>query len=88
MKNYDQIHFNTPDSILKTLPKGNCDWPGYDKSQKEISDECLRLALCKTTYLSYHHVYLMAVLGCGHEETMKAESLKIKTENFYRNMIK
>lgn len=64
-----------PDSPVeferKKLPRGNGDWQGYDHVYHNLQKTCETLAAGKYTYLSADHVFYMAVLGCGDEETMK-----------------
>jgi hypothetical protein len=57
----------------KTLPRGSGDWPGFDHVYEQLQRACFRLASSSTTRCGDDHVHLMAVLGSGHEETMKAE---------------
>jgi hypothetical protein len=60
------------EKIRKTFPSGNLDWPGnshvYDKLKKAAD----AMGRTTSTHLSYDHLLTMAILGCGHEETMKA----------------
>ena len=53
------------------LPKGNGSWPGADHVYKKLQEACHYLASHRSTRLSDDHVELMAVLGNGHEESMK-----------------
>ncbi len=55
----------------KLLPQGNGDWPGFEKVYDRLMGACNHLAASPYTRCGDDHVKLMAVLGCGHEETMK-----------------
>ena len=71
------------EEILKELPKGDCNWPGYDHVRTKLAEACEFLSHGNTghiapTWLGHDHVHLMAVLGCGDEETMKFELGKAK----------
>lgn len=65
------------EKLRKQLPQGNCDWAEYDKTQARLSKACQLMAKERYVYLSDLHIKTMAVLGCGHEETMKAHVLLI-----------
>ena len=66
------------DVILKELPKGDCNWPGYDHVKAKLQQACAYFASSKQSHLNDDHVHLMAVLGCGDQETMKFELGKAK----------
>lgn len=53
------------------LPKGDGQWPGADHVWKKLQEAAHYLARGKHTRLGADHVETMAVLGTGHEETMK-----------------
>lgn len=55
----------------KELPKGNADWPGYDRCYERLQFAAKHLAKNQYTRLCQDHVDVMAVMGSGHEETMK-----------------
>ena len=61
------------DHIRKQLPRGNGDWPGFDVVYYRLKCAAHKMADEPYMYLSDEHVRLMAIMGCGHEETMKAE---------------
>lgn len=61
------------DHIRKQLPRGNGDWPGFDVVYYRLKCAAHKMADEPHMYLSDEHVRLMAIMGCGHEETMKAE---------------
>ncbi len=71
-----------PDSpveqIRKTLPQGDGNWPGSEKVYSNIQKACHAMARSNDTYLSEEHINAMAILGCGHEETMKAEQMRLR----------
>lgn len=56
----------------KTLPRGDGNWPGYDRVWSRLQDAAHNLAANRAAWLSDDHIHTMAVLGSGHEETMKA----------------
>lgn len=53
------------------LPKGNGDWPGFAHVWTKLQEASHYLAQGRQTCLSADHVECMAVMGSGHEETMK-----------------
>jgi len=61
------------DHIRKQLPRGNGDWPGFDVVYYRLKCAAHKMAGEPHMCLSDEHVRLMAIMGCGHEETMKAE---------------
>lgn len=64
----------------KQLPRGDGNWKGYDVVYANISKACEKMGLSKHMRLSYLHVEAMAVLGSGHEETMKAMQMTLRDE--------
>jgi hypothetical protein len=54
------------DHVRKQFPRGEGEWPGFDSAAHKMASE--KYMLC-----SDEHITLMAILGCGHEEPMKAE---------------
>jgi len=56
---------------LRELPRGNGNWRGALEVWQNLQKVAEYLAQGKYTYLAQDHVETMAVLGCGHEETMK-----------------
>lgn len=60
-------------SIRRSLPNGNWDWPGADSVCARLQAIAHRLAF--NGILSSLHIKTMAVLGCGHEETCKGHLL-------------
>jgi hypothetical protein len=75
MKN--NIAIDTPvDKLLRTLPRGKADWEGWSVCYTRLQAASDRLASSPNTFLSDDHVEVMAVMVCGHEETMKALVLK------------
>lgn len=63
---------------LKTLPRDNGDWSGFSYVYDQISKACDVMGKTPHIALSNEHVHAMAVLGCGHEETMKAEMWRLR----------
>lgn len=61
----------------QSLPHGDGQWQGYGHIYSRLSLACENMAKSKTLYLSDEHVQCMAILGTGHEETMKAEHLRL-----------
>ena len=55
----------------KELPQGNADWPGYDRCLERLQAAARHLAKNPYTRLGQDHVDIMAVIGTGHEETIK-----------------
>lgn len=67
---------------MKDLPKGCGEWPGYNTVYRRLATACERMAQTKYIYLSDEHARAMAILGCGHEETMKAEQARLAMRGF------
>jgi len=59
------------EELRKTLPKGDCEWAGYDHVWKNLQKAAHKMAQTRYVYLSEDHVWIMACMGTGHEETMK-----------------
>jgi hypothetical protein len=55
--------------IRKSLPVGNCEWPGYDSVWNRL--QAIAHKMANGSHSSDEHLHTMAVLGSGHEETMK-----------------
>ena len=68
-----QVSDSPVDHIRKQLPRGNGEWPGFDVVYHRLQRAAHEMADEPYIYLSDEHVGLMAIMGCGHEETMKAE---------------
>lgn len=62
---------NEIDKILRDLPKGNWDWPGADVVNKRLQEAATYFATGKHTHSCPDHLYTMAILGSGDEETCK-----------------
>lgn len=60
---------STVEQRLKELPHGAGNYPGYDSVYTKLKEASNHLAA--NSYLSEDHINTMAILGCGHEETMK-----------------
>lgn len=56
----------------RELPHGDGTWPGYDAVYDKISRAADKMSRARYILRSEIHVQTMAILGCGHEETMKA----------------
>jgi len=70
------------DEVRKELPRGDGQWPGYASVYARIAQACELMARTKYVHLSDEHVTAMAVLGCGHEETMKHELGRLRMRGF------
>lgn len=70
----------------KELPQGNGDWPGYATVYDKIKAACHVMAWTRYIYLSEEYVNAMAVLGCGHEETMKLELQRLRNRGFVKQL--
>ena len=79
-------NYAAPDSpvekMRKTLPRGDGAWGGFDYVYIQIKEACERMAVARYVALSDEHVTAMAILGCGHEETMKAEMWRLRGRKF------
>lgn len=71
------------ETLRKELPQGNGDFPGYSRCYAIIRAVCQRLSE-SNLHLSDEHVRAMAILGCGHEETMKAEMMRLIYRGYAR----
>lgn len=69
---------STTEARRKELPRGDGDWPGYAQVYRNIAAGCEKMARTRHVYLSYEHINAMAVLGSGHEETMKYEQMRMR----------
>lgn len=68
-----QVLDSPVDYIRKQLPRGDGEWPGYDVVYRRLQRAAYKMADEPYMRPSDEHVRLMAIMGCGHEETMKAE---------------
>ena len=66
------------EQLRKELPRGAGNWPGYDIVYGNLQKGAFSLAQGQYTYLSDLHIKTMAVLGTGHEETMKAQQMLLR----------
>jgi len=66
----------------KELPRGDANWAGFPYVYKCISMACEKMAMNPYLHLSDEHVNAMAVLACGHEETMKYELSRLRMRGF------
>ena len=72
------------EATRKSLPRGDGSWPGYDYVYDQLQLAIASMTSgCKQHYhMSDIHVMTMAVLGCGHEETMKSQMWKLRDLGF------
>lgn len=70
------------DHIRKQLPRGNGDWPGFDVVYYRLQCAAYKMAEEPYMRLNDEHVSLMAIMGCGHEETMKAEMHRLSGRGY------
>jgi hypothetical protein len=66
----------------KQLLRGNGDWAGYATVYRNIASACEIMGRMPYVRLSDEHVNAMAVLGCGHENTMKYEQMRLRQRGF------
>jgi hypothetical protein len=66
----------------KELPRGQGDWVGFSHVYQNLSAGCNAMGRTDYVRLSDEHVNAMAVLGCGHEETMKYEQMRMRMRGF------
>lgn len=69
----NQVRISPVDSRRMELPKGDGNWPGFDHVYSKLQEAAHRIAEDPRLLCSSEHIEIMAILGCGHEETMKAE---------------
>ena len=55
----------------KELPRGDANWPGYDRCYERLKSAAKHLANNENTRLHQDHIDVMAAMASGHEETMK-----------------
>lgn len=68
----------------KELPRGNGGWRGYSYVYGRIQAACEAMGRTRYVALSEEHVNAMAVLGSGHEETMKYEMHRLRMRGFIK----
>lgn len=81
MRNWKIAQESPVETIRKSLPKGDGKWRGFASVYRRISKACEEMAR-RGHHLSEFHVETMAILGCGHEETMKARLLLLYESNW------
>lgn len=64
---------------LAELPKGDGKWIGYDHVCGNLMKAAEKMASNRDSHLSEKHIETMAVLGTGHEETMKHHQMWLRT---------
>lgn len=70
---------DSPVEILrKSLPRGNGQWPGFDHVYRNLAVAAEAMGKNRQTRGGEFHVKTMAVLGSGHEETMKTHQLLLR----------
>lgn len=78
----DLLNAPLPDSPVETrmreLARGTGDWEGFGYVWEQLQIGCHAMAKRRYVYLSQEHVNAMGILGCGHEETMKAEMWRMR----------
>lgn len=60
------------------LPRGDGQWAGFSYVYQKINKASEKMGASPRHHLSGDHIKTMAVLGCGHEETMKAHLLWLR----------
>lgn len=74
---------DTPvDHIRKQLPRGDGNWVGFGVVYDRLQSAAHKMASEKYMCCSDEHVTLMAIMGCGHEETMKAEMHRLSGRGY------
>ena len=66
----------------KELLQGDCNWLGYDAVYTNLQKAAEKLSSGKYTRLSGNHIETMAVMACGHEETMKSWQMVCRNNNW------
>ena len=79
----DAMPLSPTEQVRKNLPRGDGAWPGFDYVYGQLYAACDAMAK-SSLHLSDEHIRAMAVLGCGHEETMKAEMWRLRGRGFIR----
>jgi hypothetical protein len=63
---------NPIEQLRKELPRGAGDWPGEAIVYRRLAHIAEQMGRNRYQHLSDLHIKTMAVMGTGHEETMKA----------------
>lgn len=66
-------------TLQKQLPRGNAQWPGWEQVYWNLSLAADEMGRRRETRGNDFHVRTMAVMGTGHEETMKAHQLLLRS---------
>jgi hypothetical protein len=82
--NYRACQISPTEEVRRTLPRGDGQWKGFESVYRRLSAACERMGQVKYVHLSDEHVRSMAIMGCGHEETMKAEQHRLFGRGFLR----
>lgn len=69
------------EAMRKTLPAGDGNWAGFSHVYQSISAACEQMGRSHNRH-GDEHVHAMAVLGCGHEETMKYEQMRLRSRRW------
>jgi hypothetical protein len=67
------------ETLRKQLPHGNGKWPGWEQVYWNLSLAADAMGMSPHAKGRDLHVRTMAVMGTGHEETMKAHQLILRS---------
>ena len=59
------------ESRRMAMPRGNGDWPEFDKCYERLQRAAIYLSRSALTRCNQDHIDVMAAMGSGDEETMK-----------------
>lgn len=66
------------EQLRKELPRGKADWPTFGHVWSNLQTAAIAMGQSNSR-LNDLHVRTMAVMGTGHEETMKAHQLLLRS---------
>ena len=72
-------HDSPVETLRKQLPQGTGEWPGYGQVYRNLADAADAMGQEPYKRCGELHVQTMAVMGTGHEETMKAQQMLLRS---------
>lgn len=70
------------ESLRKTLPQGDANWPSFGHVWSKLQEAAHYLASQRYMRLGDDHIRIMAVMGTGNEELMKGELMRCYSYNW------
>lgn len=73
---------NPTEERRKELPRGKADWAGFEAVYVKLSEAAQDMSMY--CHLSDIHIETMAIMGTGHEETMKHHQFVLRSRGLIK----